>query len=144
MTERTMATSTSTRQVSARPQPVGQPSHQGRSRRVPFRLRLTADVGAELDRYIPDLVAKLRRAFAQRRNEQDDEERDELVIVLSDVSQIPHIHLVLLIRLLSQALGPNVTITLAGASPMIARPLAAFDLPDNVVVADVRRRRRFT
>lgn len=116
------------------------PDCAGAVPRSPYRLTLTPEVASRLGRYVSALVAKTRAAFEQRRATRGAAGPDRLLIDLSDVVTVPGAPLVLLLNLLRQALGDDVTITVAGARPAVTGALAA-DLPDDVVLIDARGRR---
>lgn len=124
-----------------RSKPVDLPQRASESTPVTHRMRIPPDVARELDRYISVIVAKFRRAFDNLRRTRGVERRNELVLDLSDVSEVPHSSLVLLVNLLRRTLGKDVRITLSGLDPMIQGLLTAFGLPRSVAVVDSRHRR---
>ena len=102
--------------------------------RPALRIRLTADVAKHLGRNVSAIMAKLRAEFDTHRR------TDDLVIDLSDATEVPVAQLLLLVTMSRHIIGHAPTITLSGVRPMVLGPLTAYDLPDNVVVVDARGR----
>ena len=99
-----------------------------------LRIRLTSDVAKHLGRYVSAIAATLRAEFDTDRGTGD------LIIDLSQATEVPPAQLLLLVNLSRRIIGHGPTITLSGVRPMVLGPLTAFDLPDNVVVVDARGR----
>lgn len=137
-----MATASITQEKQlSRPSPTSFPNSVLEQAPIRLRMRVSTDIGKELDRYVSAIVTDLRRRFAECREHQVADVADEVVLDLSEASAVPHSALVLLVNLLRRTLGDDVTITLAGVGPAILAPLTAFDLPERVAVIDSRRRR---
>jgi hypothetical protein len=122
-------------------QPADLPQQTPEFAPAKLRMHIQPDVARELDRYITVIVKKFRRAFDNLHETGGTERRVELILDLSDVTEVPHSSLVFLVSLLRRTLGKNIGITLFGLSPMIQVPLTAFDLPRSVVVIDSRNRK---
>lgn len=107
---------------------------------IRYRMRVPQDIAGVLDRYVSAIIADLRRRFEESGKDRSADGSREVILDLTDVSNVPHSALVLLVNLIRRTLGDGVTITLTGVSPAVLAPLTASAFPDGVVVIDSRRR----
>ncbi|KOV87906.1 hypothetical protein [Nocardia sp. NRRL S-836] len=102
-----------------------------------YRLRLASHEVHELGRYLSAIAARVR-AMTDR---PEGHPIEKLTVDLAGAPAAPVAQLVLLGRLLRQALGGGVLLELAGVTPMIYTSLVAFGVPRDVTVIDTRGRR---